>query len=529
MFLEASTGAAAARTQRLTLLLLAGLALAGMGLMAYITPYGMGLVNDSIAYIGGARNILAGNGYSRLTGNGTPLPISNYPPMLSIAIAAVSLAGLEALQSVEALNIFLFGANIFLTGFILLQITRQPAFALLGALFFAVSEPLFRIHSFAMSEPLYLFLGFLSLIFLKNSLEHSGWGWPVAAGALAGLAFLTRYVGVALFGTALLSFLVLLPAWKERIRSTLLFLAGGLPLVAAWLVRNLRVAENPANRLLAWHPIPADKINEGLLNFWGWLLPEWGRLVERLLPLWGVVLALLLAALFGGLVAALVLYRRMALPRGAFLLGWIFALQGLVYLATLVFTLTLIDASPIFEHRILSPFYISVLLLGTAFLAWLWKRRQWVARLASALLAVFLLLSFAEDSLDAVKELHREGQGFASSAWRESRTIAAVGKFRQDIIYSNKPTAIYILTGKPAYYLPSPINPATQQPRENYQKDVDNIRKEVLAGDSVMFVFDYRELLNNPEERAWMEELTQALPVYAEYEDGVIFGSEPGQ
>ncbi len=526
MTLPSSTPVHSRRTQRLALLLLVVLALAGMALLWYITPYGMGLVNDSIAYIGGARNLLAGNGYSRLTGNGSPQPISNYPPMFSIAIAAVSLLGLESLKAVWALNIFLFGANIFLTGFILLQMTRKPAFALLGGLFFVISEPLFGFHSLAMSEPLYLFLGFLCLLFLKSSLTRPGWGWPVAAGMMAGLAFLTRYVGVALFGPALLGFLFLLKTWKERIRSGLLFLAGGLPPVAAWLVRNLLVAENAANRQLAWHPIPADKINEGLMNFWGWLLPERGGLVERLLPFWGAVLALLLAALAVGVVVALVQYHRgrITLPQNAFLLGWIFAVQALVYLATLVFTLTLVDASPIFEDRILSPFYVSVLLLGVAFLAWLWNHRHWAARLASVLLAVALLFSLAEDSVDAIRDLHREGQGFASSSWRESRMIQAVESFRQEIIYSNKPTAIYVLTGKPAYYLLSPINPATQKPREGYEQDVANIRKAVLAGNSVMFFFDYRDLMANPEERGWVGELTQGMPLYAEYEDGVIFG-----
>jgi hypothetical protein len=70
-------------------ILLLALAAAGVVLMVYITPYGMGLVNDSVGYIGGARNILAGNGYSRLSGNGDPRPITNYPPLFSIAIAAV--------------------------------------------------------------------------------------------------------------------------------------------------------------------------------------------------------------------------------------------------------------------------------------------------------------------------------------------------------------------------------------------------------------------------------------------------------
>lgn len=66
-------------------LLLIGLA--GAVLLAYATPRGMGLVNDSVGYISGARNLVDGNGYSRLTGNGEPRPITNYPPLYSIVLA----------------------------------------------------------------------------------------------------------------------------------------------------------------------------------------------------------------------------------------------------------------------------------------------------------------------------------------------------------------------------------------------------------------------------------------------------------
>ena len=70
-----------------------------MAFMWYLTPYGMGLVNDSVGYIGGARNILAGNGYSRLVGNGTTQFITNYPPLLSIVIAGISFLGIDVIDS----------------------------------------------------------------------------------------------------------------------------------------------------------------------------------------------------------------------------------------------------------------------------------------------------------------------------------------------------------------------------------------------------------------------------------------------
>ncbi|NMB89704.1 MAG: glycosyltransferase family 39 protein [Chloroflexi bacterium] len=499
---------------------------AAMALMIYITPNGLGLVNDSIAYIGGARSLVSGDGYSRLTGNGTPEAISNYPPMLSLVTAGIVLLGVDAIRAVWYLNVALFGINAMLLGYVLFRITGQAGFSLLAAVLCIISEPFLRTYSFAMSEPLYLCLTFAALITLMRFIETQHWGWIFASGVLASVAFLTRYVGVTLYATVLLTLLVSLKAWRPLVRYALVFLGGGLPAVLVWLVRNMRVSDNAANRQISYHPIPVEKIQEGLLNFWGWLLPERGDLLNRLLPVLGVLLGIGLL----GLAVAVVLgawqrwqgqaYTR---PEG-FLWLWVFGLHGVVYLGVLVFSLTFVDASPIFEHRILSPFYLSFLVVGVTALAWLWSQRGGWAKAAVVVVALALGASFMEDSLDVVRDLHKEGQGFAASAWMESPTIAGLEDLQDFVFYSNKPPAIYILTGKPAYYLPSPINPATQQPREDYQKDVDNIKAQILDGQSIMVIFDYDELMQIPEEKDWLDDLTGGLPVLAEYEDGRVLG-----
>jgi peptidoglycan/LPS O-acetylase OafA/YrhL len=124
--------------------------------------------------------------------------------------------------------------------------------------------------------------------------------------------------------------------------------------------------------------------------------------------------------------------------------GWAFAVEGWVYLAVLVLTLTFVDASPIFEHRILSPFYICVLVLGAAALAWVWQQKPPYGRVIAAVFALGLLVSFAEDSMDSIHLLHQDGQGFAKSDWLESPTIAAVSQLPETQIYTNRNTAVYI-------------------------------------------------------------------------------------
>ena len=57
----------------------------------YATPYGVGLTNDSAAYLGGARSISAGLGYARISGDKLPRLITHFPPMYSLVISGVSL------------------------------------------------------------------------------------------------------------------------------------------------------------------------------------------------------------------------------------------------------------------------------------------------------------------------------------------------------------------------------------------------------------------------------------------------------
>jgi hypothetical protein len=511
---------------------MAGLTLAAILLAIYITPYGMGLVNDSVGYIGGARNILVGNGFSRLTGDGRAIAVSNYPPLFSIGLAGIGLFGPDAVDASWLLNVTLFGVNVFLMGLAVRRITGSVFCAWLGALFFGFSAPILQTHSFAMSEPLYLCLSFLSLLTLGRYLEDFKWHWLAAAGLSAGLAFLTRYVGLSLFGTGLLAIIVLLPSWRKRLVAGWIFLAASMPLPLAWLIRNLIVSENAANRQFIYHPLPDDKVREGLLNFWGWLLPEHSGLIERLLPILGLVLAALLVVILLGTLMALVLVRSGKISYRAephsFILGWLFALQVLVYPAVLWLSLTFVDASPILENRILSPLYVSLIVLGMIFLGWLWSKKKWAGKAAVIILVAGLFLSLAEDTLDVVRDLHKEGQGFASSEWRESETIAAVRILPPEkVLVSNKSTAIYILTGRPAFIAPSPINPATGRAREGYQEDISSIKQSVLDGKSVMVIFGYNNLLAEDESKQWMADLSEGLPVLQEYRDGIQFGVLP--
>src|ERR1700690_417350 len=82
----------------------------GIFLVLRATPEGLGLSDDSIGYIAGARSILAGHGYREawLAGNG---PVTPFPPLFSPTLAMIGMFGLDPLRGVRFLNASLFGLN----------------------------------------------------------------------------------------------------------------------------------------------------------------------------------------------------------------------------------------------------------------------------------------------------------------------------------------------------------------------------------------------------------------------------------
>ena len=78
----------------------------------------------------------------------------------------------------------------------------------------------------------------------------------------------------------------------------------------------------------------------------------------------------------------------------------------------------LFDASTKFQLRILSPIFISLLILLVAFGVWLWKKRREVA----IVLAVFIIGISIYNQIVTVQDLSKGGQGFASFVWYDFKS-----------------------------------------------------------------------------------------------------------
>jgi hypothetical protein len=470
-----------------TLGLLAGL---GVILVLMATPEGLGLSDDSIAYVAGARSMLAGHGYREawLASNG---PVTHFPPGFASVLALVGMLGLDPLRAARFVNAMLFGLNATLMGILGWRMTRWlPAGPAVAALFVA-SGSFLRVHAVAMSEPLFIFLSLAAFWCFDLYFERDRyWPWLVWTAAFTGAAYLTRYAGLALAATFLLAIFVLHDTWRQRLAGAGIFLAGFLPWAAGWAIRNQIVAGNATNRILVWHPITSENVRLAIFNVSEFLVPveAWRRTLIRIPGLFETIIILILGAILfwiGTLVR-----RRLLAPGSAPPWRVIEFTSGLYifgYLASILAAMTLFDASTKFKLRIMSPLYVSLLILLVALGVWAWGRRRDLV----ILLAALTLVLSTYDQVLTIDQLRKGGEGYASFTWYDSKAMAFLRSLPADtMIYTNEPGAVYLYTGRASYVLPNRFDPVTAEARPGFAEGMALMQAEILSGRAVLALFD---------------------------------------
>ncbi len=522
------------RRRWIFLLVLVSLSLMGMLALWRSTPYGMGLVNDSATYIEGATSLLAGKGYVRISGGGEIKPITHFPPMFSIILAGWGLAGMDLLQGARVLITMLFGVDILLVGLSVYKISRSTGFAVFGALLLAFSDLHLGVYSFALSEPLFITLMLAAFLCLSQSFDRDHWGWSALTGLLLSLAYLTRYAGASLFITALLVIIFMRP--MQFVKRALILLAGALLPILTWMLYGQFTGGTGSlgNRQLLWHPLSLDTLFEALKNLLTWIAPNdllaAGSLWGRSLSLISVLLLPAMAVWLGWVV-----WRRIKTakqkqePGGDLALAFTQGLHILVYVGFLVISLTFFDASTPLNDRILSVIYIPEIILFSSAMGWLWNRltgRLAVLRWILIVFCLFLMVFSVKDGYAAVNQLGREGQGFAHRGISDSPGIKTIRGMPPIIIYSNKPGAIFLLTGKAAYVTPTSMDPVTGQARSNFNDDLVQMQQRVRDGEAILVLFGLRNS-QDPDEMNLYDALSDDLRILADYGDILIFGISP--
>ena len=467
--------------------------LIGVILIIRTTPDGLGLSDDSIAYIAGARSAVAGNGYREawLASNG---PVTHFPPAFSSILAFFGYFGIDPLRAARWVNALLFGLNAWLLGILGWRMRRSLAAGLVLAALFVASGEMFQVHAVAMSEPLFIFLSLLSFWMFDLYFERDHWWWLVACGVFVGMAYLTRYAGLALVATFIAALFILHTDWKKRLFSAGIFLASVIPWALGWSIRNRIEAGNATNRAFAWHPLTSENITPGIRVFSEFFIPieSWRQEIIKQI---GIVEALIVLILGAVLVWVILTgWRYLSKPRqgeagkkAQEVISFTTGLYIFAYLASIIASMLMFDAATKFKLRILAPVLVSLLILLVVFGVWLRNKRREVVIVLTLLL---LGVSVYKQSL-TVSNWEKHGLGYASFQWYDSKAMAFLRELPADVmIYTNEPGAVYLYTGRGCYVLPDRFDSATAEVRTNFEQGVASMQANINSGKAVLALFD---------------------------------------
>jgi 4-amino-4-deoxy-L-arabinose transferase-like glycosyltransferase len=485
------------------------ISLLGFLLVLQATPEGAGLSDDSIAYIAGARSMVAGQGYREawLASNG---PVTHFPPAFPSVLAFFGFLGIDPLHAARFVNAFLFFLSAGLLGILAWRMTPSLTAGLVLAALFALCSDLLQVHAVAMSEPLFIFLSLLSFWMFDLYFERDQHWWLGACATFVGMAYLTRYSGVALVATFVVALLILKKGWKQKLATSAMFVAGTLPWILGWTIRNKLVAENATNRTFAWHPITVENLHIGLRTVADAFFPieAWRKtaiqnpvILEALIVLiLGMVLVWLTIRAWKYLSEPQPLTANSS-PTGREVISFTTGLYLFAYLASIVSSMLMFDAATKFRLRIVAPMFVSLLILLVYAGVWLRNKNRPVV-----VVLTFVFLAFsAYKQINTVSDWSRGGEGYASFQWYDSKAMAYLRELPADVhIYTDEPAAVYLYTGRGNYVLPDRFDSATALPREGFEQGLAHMRQEILDGRAILAIFSGGEV--NTEEAALLSE-----------------------
>jgi hypothetical protein len=451
--------------------------LAALGMLEILlaTRTGVGISPDSVSYIDGARSLLRGAGFSERF-SGTPVPITHWPPLYSLLLAGTGLGGHDPISGARILSALLFGANVWLAGWLVLRHGEHAAWsAVLSSALVLTSAELMRIHTMAWSEPLFLLLAALLMHCITRYLRDHSRIWLIGAAVLAGLASVTRYPGVTLIAAGGVVVLSLgRQRWPRRLTDAAFFgIIGTGPLVL-WIFRNLLLSGDTTNRQLVAHPIGLRQLGSGAATVSRWLLPR-----DIILP--DVVRALIAAG-----AVAFTIYAwsraRTAMRKGIWSpddgLSRVLIIFVIIYSAFLGASISLVDAATPLDSRLLSPVQYTLLVLAGLFAASMRFGRSEQRMLAAAALLI-LLLQGGQSVLWAA-DREQGAHVFTSRSWRESEMWRVIEGLPENVpIYTNAPDAVYFHTGRAAREIPRKWDPTSSRQEIRYVDHVEAMHRDL--------------------------------------------------
>ena len=348
------------------------------------TRHGDAIGQDSAAYLGAARNLLAGRGMTTpFDPSGSTLspdqafafhgavPLVHFPPAYPAVLAVVSWFGVSLESGARVLGAIVLGLILLVFELLLQRCTRSTLLVpVAGALLLLAGPAVFfhqdllQIDTSVLSDPLFLLVFLAGILLTVGLLDAPGPGLLIGLALCVAVAPLIRYVGLSMVVAAALVVWWWCP-WPRPTRrwGAVVLVAAGLGPTLAWSLYMAVIEHGGPVRSLAWHPPP--DIFHGLLFIGsGWLLPA--SMPNG--PREGLFVFVVVAAVVWLAVSRVV---RPEQTGPTVKLALVLGVFGACYLVVVLVTRYAFDASTPLDNRILLPlipllylFLVSVVVCG---------------------------------------------------------------------------------------------------------------------------------------------------------------------
>ncbi|MBE0410241.1 MAG: glycosyltransferase family 39 protein, partial [Anaerolineales bacterium] len=395
------------------------LAVGGSVLIWKVTHQGIGLGSDSAVYISAGKNLVAGRGLTWITGGGEMHPVTHFPPLFPLVLSGFEFIGVDPIAGARLLNSFLFGVNILLVAGMVNLATGSQWFSVFGAFLISISIFMIRAHSWVMTEPLYLMLGFGGLIILAIYIKNRQRTWLVLAGTAIGLAYLTRYAGISLVVVGITGLICAYgETWRRRLVDAIIFMAVSLTLNLLWMLRNEYLTGYSTSRSLRLYFPAVEELFTVAKVVLGWFFPA--GLLDRL-PDGFLLLGFTGLVLLMGLIIVSWIWNLLPNKNTKTMkpfqpwMGSLLAFHAVAFLGMMALSSILIYPPPALDFRLFLPLYLTVIVMIVWGLSVAWNSRNLILRSGVVLVIGLFTVSSIIRSQAVISELLQNGQGYSGS------------------------------------------------------------------------------------------------------------------
>ncbi|TPE45782.1 ArnT family glycosyltransferase [Pontibacter mangrovi] len=430
------------QSNRVNLLVLIIALLATACLVLAISVYGLGLTNDSVAYMAAAKSFYTQGRFF--------LPYrenyyTDWPPLFSILLSSLYFIKVDHLLfTYSIVAVFLYFAVVYTFGCLAYRLTRSRLYTALGMVIFVAGPPTFISFSYLWSEAPFILFTIMFLVGLDRCLGEQKFGILLFTAVAASLSIMVRYAGVVNIGIgAFFLFVYTNGGLVKRLKPTLLFVSVALFPLAGWFYRNYLISSTltGAGRTVALSHFSYTVVTTAKA-VWEWFLPFPPYTFAGMLTIVACASVFTLLAF-----AVATMYRRHFVERR--LLMILFA-STLLYLF-LNFITALFRSSEFPNARLTSPAFFSfVLVLISIVSYWVRNGNAFFKTAVAAVVAVLLLFN-----LPKYVQYIRQGittglSGHSDKASRNSPLVHALQQsdwlapyVQREIAFTNAPEKLY--------------------------------------------------------------------------------------